>query len=111
MGLAFAGDRTCNGMDDEQMVQQLKAASPCSDLPPLALAEVVHLIDEEFQVRRLHLIIVDMWRQKWLKVVHGHTDVLYSIRVRFGGVPQDWQKVPPLGREFSQETSKSVLSI
>ena len=56
----LAGD-----MDDEQMVR-LKAAGPCSDLPPLALAEVVHLTDEEFQVRRLHLIIVDMWRQKWL---------------------------------------------
>ena len=53
-------------MDDEQMVQQLKAAGPCAELPPLALAEVVHLIDEEFQVRRLHLIIVDLWRQKWL---------------------------------------------
>ena len=37
-------------MDDEQMVQQLKAAGPCSELPPLALAEVVHLSDEEFQV-------------------------------------------------------------
>ena len=53
-------------MDDLQMVRQLKAAGPCSDLPPLALAEVVHLTKEEFQVRRLHLIIVDMWRQKWL---------------------------------------------
>ena len=53
-------------MDDVQMVQQLKAAGPCSDLPPLALAEVVHLTDDEFQVRRLHLVIVDTWRQKWL---------------------------------------------
>ena len=53
-------------MDDEQMVQQLRDAGACSELPPLALAEVVHLIDDEFQVRRLHLIIVDLWRQKWL---------------------------------------------
>ena len=35
-------------MDDEQMVQQLMAAGSCSELPPLALAEVVHLTDEEF---------------------------------------------------------------
>ena len=28
-------------MDDEQMVQQLKDAGACSELPPLALAEVV----------------------------------------------------------------------
>ena len=60
--LHYQQKELAGGMDDEQMVQQLKAASPCSDLPPLALAEVVHLI----QVRRLHLIIVDMWRQKWL---------------------------------------------
>ena len=53
-------------MDDEQMVQQLKDAGACSELPPLALAEVVHLIDDDFQVRRLHLIMVDLWRQKWL---------------------------------------------
>ena len=45
-------------MDDEQMVQQLKDAGACSELPPLALAEVVHLIDDDFQVRRLHLIMV-----------------------------------------------------
>ena len=25
-----------------------------------------HLIDDNFQVRRLHLIMVDLWRQKWL---------------------------------------------
>ena len=66
--LHYPQKELAGGMDDEQMVQQLKAASPCSDLPPLALAEVVHLTDEEFQVRRLHLIIVDMWRQKWLPV-------------------------------------------
>ena len=53
-------------MDDEQMVQQLKNAGACSDLPPLALAEVVHLVGDDFQVRRLHLIMVDLWRQKWL---------------------------------------------
>ena len=53
-------------MDDEQMVQQLKDAGACSELPPLALAEVVHLEDDDFQVRRLHLIMVDLWRQKWL---------------------------------------------
>ena len=53
-------------MDDLQMVRQLKAAGPCSDLPPLALAEVVHLTDDEFQLRRLHLVIVDTWCQKWL---------------------------------------------
>ena len=68
MELHYQQKELAGGMDDEQMVQQLKAASPCSDLPPLALAEVVHLTDEEFQVRRLHLIIVDMWRQKWLPV-------------------------------------------
>ena len=45
-------------MEDEQMVQQLKDAGACSELPPLALAEVVHLIDDDFQVRRLHLIMV-----------------------------------------------------
>ena len=54
------------GMDDEKMVQMLKSAGPCSDLPPLALAEIVHLSDDEFIVRRLHLVIVDTWRQKWL---------------------------------------------
>ena len=53
-------------MDDEQMVQQLKDAGACSELPPLALTEVVHLIDDDLQVRRLHLIIVDLWCQKWL---------------------------------------------
>ena len=48
------------------MVQQLRDAGACSELPPLALAEVVHLIDDDFQVRRLHLIMVDLWRQKRL---------------------------------------------
>ena len=37
-------------MDDEQMVQQLRDAGACSELPPLALAEVVYLIDDDFQV-------------------------------------------------------------
>ena len=53
-------------MDDAKMVQLLRNAGPCSDLPPLALAEIVHLSESEFIVRRLHLVIVDAWRQKWL---------------------------------------------
>ena len=53
-------------MNDEKMVQMLKDAGPCADLPPLALAEIVHLSDDAFIVRRLHLVIVDTWRQKWL---------------------------------------------
>ena len=54
------------GMDDAKMIDMLKDAGPCSALPPLALAEVVHVSDDEFIVRRLHLVIVDTWRQKWL---------------------------------------------
>ncbi len=64
------------GMDDEKMVQMLKSAGPCSDLPPLALAEIVDLSDDDFIVRRLHLVIVDTWRQKWL--VRNNVDQLRS---------------------------------
>ena len=52
-------------MDDEKMINMLKGAGPNSDLPPLALAEIAHVSKEEFIVRRLHLIIVDTWCQKW----------------------------------------------
>ena len=51
----------CKKLVGRPMARLLKAAGPCSDLLPLALAEVVHLTDEKFQVRRLHLIIVDKW--------------------------------------------------
>ena len=53
-------------MDDVKMIDMLKNARPCSALPPLALGEIVHVSEEKFTVRRLHLIIVDTWRQKWL---------------------------------------------
>ena len=55
-------EELATGMDDEKMVQMLKSAGPCSDLPPLALAEIVDLSEYEFIVRRLHLVIVDTWR-------------------------------------------------
>ena len=64
------------GMDDEKMVQMLKGAGPCSDLPPLALAEIVDLSEHEFIVRRLHLVIVDTWRKKWL--IRNNVDQLRS---------------------------------
>ena len=53
-------------MTDEKMVHMIQQAGPCAQLPPLVLAEIVQLQDDEFIVRRLHLIIVDTWRQKWL---------------------------------------------
>ena len=52
-------------MNDAKMIDMLKNAEPCFALPLLALAEIVHVSEEEF-ARRLHLIIVDTWRQKWL---------------------------------------------
>ena len=67
-------EELATGMDDEKMVQMLKSAGPCSDLPPLALAEIVDLSEYEFIVRRLHLVIVDTWRQKWL--VRNNVDQL-----------------------------------
>ena len=72
------------GMDDEKMVQMLKSAGPCSDLPPLALAEIVHLSDDEFIVRRLHLVIVDTWRQKWL-VRNNVSQLRSSMRTEAAG--------------------------
>ena len=64
--LEYQPEELTMGMDDEKMVQMLKSAGPRSDRPPLALAEIVHLTEHEFIVRRLHLVIVDTWRQKWL---------------------------------------------
>ena len=64
--LHYQQEEAEGSIDDVKMINMLKGAGPISDLPPLALAEIVHVAKEEFIVRRLHLIIVDTWRQKLL---------------------------------------------
>ena len=63
----YQQDELASTMSDEQMVHQLRFSSgPRADLPPLALVEFVQIEAEVFGVRRLHLVIVDTWRQRWL---------------------------------------------
>ena len=79
-------------MTDESMVRMLRSsAGPRAHHPPVALAEIVQLDDEVFRVRRLHLIIVDTWRQKWLNrdVISQLFDLpqQHQVRYLFGYAP------------------------
>ncbi len=63
----YRQDDLASTLSDEQMVHQLRFSSgPRAYLPPLALVEFVQIEAEVFRVRRLHLVIVDTWRQGWL---------------------------------------------
>ena len=83
----YQQDDLASTMTDEQMVHQLRFSSgPRADLPPLALVEFVQIEAEVFRVRRLHLVIVDTWRQRWLdRGVISH--LRWNMRTAVAGDP------------------------
>ena len=51
--LHYQQEEAEGSMVDVKMINMLKGAGPSSDLPPLALAEIVHVSKEEFIVREI----------------------------------------------------------